>query len=63
MKERRQDGGRPWKIGLALMVGLFLVAMATSLVLASRRVSRVVDPDYYQHGLHYGDKSVSAGKR
>jgi hypothetical protein len=63
MKERRRDGGRPWKIALALMVGLFLVAMATSLVLASRRVSRVVDPDYYQHGLHYGNKSLPAVKR
>jgi hypothetical protein len=63
MKERHRDGGRPWKIGLALLVGLFLVAMATSLVLASRRVSRVVDADYYQHGLHYGEKMSAAAKR
>jgi FixH len=63
MKERHQDGGIYWKVALGLMVGVFLVGMVTSLVLASRRVSRVVDPDYYQHGLHYGETSSSAAKR
>jgi hypothetical protein len=63
MKERHQDGGIYWKVALGLMVGVFLVGMAASLVLASRRVSRVVDPDYYQHGLHYGEASSSTAKR
>jgi FixH len=63
MKEKRQDGGTYWKVALGMLVGVFLVGMVASLVLASRRVSRVVDPDYYQHGLHYGEKSPSAAKR
>jgi len=63
MNEKPRDGGRAWKIGLSLMVGLFLVAMATSLMLASRRVSRVVDPDYYRNGLHYGEKPSAAVRR
>ncbi len=63
MKKREQDGGKPWKIGLALMVGLFIVATVASLVVASRRVSRVVDRDYYRHGLHYGETALTAEKR
>jgi nitrogen fixation protein FixH len=43
----------PWKIALALLFGVFLVGMAASFVIASRRGSRVVDADYYSHGLHY----------
>ncbi len=63
MTEKRPDDGKSWKIGLALMVGIFLVAMAMSLLLASRRVSRVVDRDYYQHGLHYGEKLPATERR
>ena len=63
MKEKPRDAGRPWKIGIAALIGLFLVAMVTSLVLARQRVSRVVDRDYYEHGLHYGEKQSTAAKR
>lgn len=49
-----KNSGRPWKITLALLVGAFLIAMASTLVIAARRVSAVTDADYYQHGLHYG---------
>ena len=63
MKDKRQDNGKSWKIALAALVGLFLVAMAVSLALAARRVSKVVDADYYQHGLHYGVKQLPAEKR
>ena len=53
----------PWKAGIALMVGVFLIGTAASLVVAVRRASRVVDTDYYSHGLHYdqtrnGSKNV-----
>jgi hypothetical protein len=47
--------GKPWKIVLATLVCLFLVGMSASLIVAAKRVSRVVDPDYYSHGLHYGE--------
>ena len=63
MTEKQRDGGKFWKIAIAALVGIFLIAMAASMVLAARRVSRVVDADYYQHGLHYGDKSLSPEKR
>jgi len=47
--------GRSWKVAIAALIGIFLIAMIASLVVAGRRVSRVVDRDYYQHGLHYGE--------
>jgi len=55
MNENPQGTGKPWKILLASLVGVFLVAMAASMVIAGRKVSRVVDPDYYYNGLHYGE--------
>lgn len=55
MQEKHPGGGKPWKITLVALVGLFLVAMVATLVIAGRKVSRVVDPDYYNHGLHYGE--------
>ena len=55
-----KDGATGWKIGLALLVGVFLVGMAATLITAARRVSRVVDADYYSHGLHYGETQDSA---
>jgi hypothetical protein len=63
MTEKQRDGGKSWKIAIAGLIGIFLIAMAASMVLAARRVSKVVDADYYQHGLHYGDKSYAQGKR
>ncbi len=62
MKVNRPDTGKSWKIMLAALVGLFLVAMVVSLVLAGRRVSRVVDTDYYRNGLHYGQTLNRPGK-
>jgi nitrogen fixation protein FixH len=62
--EAAKESAAHWKIGLALLVGVFLVGMAASLTTAARRVSRVVDTDYYSHGLHYGktqDGSKNAG--
>lgn len=44
---------RYWKLSLIGLVGLFAAAMVVSFSLASRRVSRVVDRDYYTHGLDY----------
>lgn len=56
------QSGTRWKLALMLLVGLFLVASAASFVIAARRVSRVVDTDYYSHGLRYGqEQSANAG--
>ena len=55
MQKKHPESGKPWKITLAALVGLFLVAMAATMFIAVRKVSRVVDPDYYSHGLHYGE--------
>ena len=57
MKDKRQDNGKSWKIALAALIGLFLVAMAVSLALAARRVSRVVDADYYSMASTTGRSS------
>ena len=64
MPEAVKDSGARWKLGIVLLIGVFLVGMAVSLVTAARKVSRVVDTDYYSHGLHYGetqDGSKNAG--
>jgi nitrogen fixation protein FixH len=64
MPEAVKDSGTRWKLGIVLLIGVFLVGMVASLVTAARRVSRVVDTDYYSHGLHYGqaqDGSRNAG--
>ena len=50
----------PWKIMLMLLVGVFLVGTAASLYTAAHRGSRVVDADYYNHGLHYGQTGTGA---
>ena len=64
MPEQLKNSGTRWQLGIVLLIGVFLVGMAASLVTAARRVSRVVDTDYYSHGLHYGetqDSSKNAG--
>lgn len=64
MSEPFIDQGTRWKLGIAFFVGIFVVAMAASFVTAARRVSPVVDADYYSHGLHYGadlDRTRNAG--
>lgn len=45
--------GNYWKYAVIGLVTLFVAAMIVTLALASRRVSRVVDRDYYVHGLDY----------
>lgn len=60
MKSPHTDSGRRWQGALALLLILFLVATATSMILAGKRVSRVVDRDYYDHGLHYGEEVPSS---
>ncbi|MCM2357469.1 MAG: FixH family protein [Geobacteraceae bacterium] len=65
MRDNDPEAGKPWKITLAALVGIFLIAMAATMVIAARKVSRVVDPDYYMNGLHYGQRDINAtsGKR
>ena len=55
MPEAAKNSGTRWKLGIVLLIGVFLVGMTVSMVTAARRVSRVVDVDYYSHGLHYGE--------
>lgn len=49
------NNGKSWKVILVTIVGLFLVGTTASLIIAGKKVSRVVDKDYYSHGLHYGE--------
>jgi hypothetical protein len=49
-----------YKIALSLLVGVFLCAMAATFYIAAHRGSRVVDTDYYSHGLHYGQTPSGA---
>jgi nitrogen fixation protein FixH len=61
MNNIRPDAGTSWKITLIVIVGLFFAATAASLVVAGRKVSRVVDTEYYSHGLHYAETHPVAG--
>jgi len=61
MRKNHPESGKPWKITLAVLVCVFLVAMVASMIIAARKVSRVVDPDYYNHGLHYGEARETGG--
>jgi FixH len=61
MQKKRPGEGRSWQLILAALVALFLVGMVSSLVIASKRVSRIVDADYYSHGLHYGETRIKTG--
>ena len=54
MKDNRPVG-RSWKISLVALIGVFIVTMAVCMIVAAHRVSRVVDADYYRHGLRYGE--------
>ncbi|CAH2031749.1 FixH family protein [Trichlorobacter ammonificans] len=51
----KRSGGTPWKIILAALVVVFIGAQIVTLIIAARKVSPVVDPDYYRKGLHYGE--------
>jgi len=56
--------GNIWIYGLLLLVAVFLAAMAISFIKAGREGSKVVDRDYYTHGLHYapGDAGGEAAR-
>ena len=56
--------GKIWLYGLLLLVVVFIVAMAFSFFKAGREGSKVVDRDYYSHGLHYvpGDAGGEAAR-
>jgi len=45
--------GDYWKLSIIALLALFVLVTAWSLVRAVRGVSRVVDSDYYRHGLDY----------
>jgi hypothetical protein len=46
-----------WKLALALILVTFFIGMATTMTVAARRVTPVVDKDYYNNGLHYDKTS------
>jgi len=60
MEQTIKDPGRSWQMALALLFCLFLAGMAVSIATAVSRGSRVVDVDYYRHGLHYGKTGSGA---
>jgi nitrogen fixation protein FixH len=64
MSIRTSHNGKIWLYGLLLIVAVFLVAMTVSFFKAGKGVSRVVDSDYYTHGLHYapGDTGEAAAR-
>lgn len=61
MQEKRPAGSR-WKISLLVLIGVFIGSTAASMIFAARRVSRVVDADYYRHGIHYGETHDRPGE-
>lgn len=42
-----------WKFLLAALVAFFIGAQVVTMVFASKKVGRVVDPDYYKNGKNY----------
>ena len=62
MQSGVKKGVNRWQLGLALLFGVFLIGMAVSMALASLRASRVVDVDYYDHGLHYDQAHNGSSK-
>ncbi len=63
---RQGVSGKNWLFGLLLLVAIFVVAMILSIVKAGHEVSKVVDSEYYRHGLHYipgdaGDEAARLG--
>lgn len=61
MPSDKAGRGRFWQIFILSVVTLFLCAMTVTLTTAVRGVTRVVDPDYYDHGLHYGRDGEKLG--
>ena len=60
MTKRVKHGGKPWLFGLMTLIALFLGASIWSLLKAGKEVSRVVDRDYYNHGLLYAPVDASS---
>jgi len=59
MTTSKTTDGKIWLYGLLVMVTIFLAGMTFSLIKAAREVSRVVDRDYYNHGLLYAPSDVA----
>lgn len=49
---------RSWKVFLLGLFALFATGMATGFIMAARDGARLVDRDYYEQGVHYGDLSA-----
>lgn len=54
MSSDKADKGYFWQVLILSLFILFFCAMIATFTKAARGVSRVVDPDYYDHGLNYG---------
>ena len=53
--------GRFWIISLSVVIGLFIAATVGSVFIAKSRGGRVVDSEYYSHGLHYAENHSKSG--
>ena len=60
--KQTKDKGIIWKAALCLLFAVFLVGMVLSMTIASRKGSKVVDREYYSHGLHYNETSKNSGQ-
>ena len=61
MNKQRNDAGKFWIRIITVVVVLFITATVTSIVIAKKRGSRVVDTEYYSHGLHYAERHDTSG--
>jgi hypothetical protein len=61
MNTLHSDTGKLWKIMLFAIVGIFIIGTVASLIIAKRKVSKVVDTEYYSHGLHYAETHSKTG--
>lgn len=50
-----------WQLAILLMLGVFLLGMATTMSISLQRGSLVTDADYYQNGLNY-DRTESGAR-
>ncbi len=61
MNNFRNDAGKFWIRIITVVIVLFITATVASIVLAKKRGSRVVDTEYYSHGLHYAESHDTSG--
>ncbi len=61
MNNHRNDAGKFWIRIITGVLVLFIAATVASIVIAKKRGSRVVDTEYYSHGLHYAENHDTAG--